>query len=138
MTTCPHCKSDCVQLRHKGRKAASTVGGLAGADPFASLVLVYVMAVVFTELLTNNAAAILVFPIAVGVAGQLGVSPMPFVIALMIGASAGFMTPIGYQTNLMVYGPGGYRFGDYVRLGGPLSLVVGLVALWLIPRFFPF
>jgi di/tricarboxylate transporter len=117
---------------------ASGLGGLAGSDPFASLVLVYVMAVVFTELLTNNAAAILVFPIAVGVAQQLGVSPAPFVIALMIGASAGFMTPIGYQTNLMVYGPGGYRFGDYVRLGAPLSLVVGLVALWLIPRFFPF
>ena len=117
---------------------ASGLGGLAGSDPFASLVLVYVMAVVFTELLTNNAAAILLFPIAVGVSGQLGVSPMPFVIALMIGASAGFMTPIGYQTNLMVYGPGGYRFGDYVRLGAPLSLVVGLVALWLIPRFFPF
>ena len=117
---------------------ASGLGGLAGADPFASLVLVYVMAVVFTELLTNNAAAILVFPIAMGVAQQLGVSPAPFVIALMIGASAGFMTPIGYQTNLMVYGPGGYRFGDYVRLGAPLSLVVGLVALWLIPRFFPF
>lgn len=117
---------------------AGALGTLAGSDPFASLVLVYVMAVLFTELLTNNAAAILIFPIAVGVAGQLGVSPMPFVIALMIGASAGFMTPIGYQTNLMVYGPGGYRFGDYVRLGAPLSLVVGVVTLWLVPRFFPF
>ena len=117
---------------------AAGLGTLAVGSPFASLVLVYVMAVVFTELLTNNAAAILLFPIAVGVSAQLGVDPMPFIVAVMIGASAGFMTPIGYQTNLMVYGPGGYRFGDYLRLGAPLSLLVGIVTLWLIPRFFPF
>ena len=63
---------------------------------------------------------------------------MPFVIAIMMGASAGFITPIGYQTNLMIYGPGGYRFSDYVRVGLPLSLVVGVAVLWAIPRFWPF
>jgi di/tricarboxylate transporter len=110
----------------------------AGADPFWTLVLVYVAAVAFTELVTNNAAAVLMFPIAVSAAAQLGVQPMPFVIAIMMGASAGFITPIGYQTNLMIYGPGGYRFSDYVRVGLPLSLVVGIAVLWAIPRFWPF
>ena len=121
---------------------ASVVGALltgwAGADPFLTLALVYVTAVVFTELLTNNAAAVLAFPIAMAAAHQLGVDPMPFVMAVMMGASAGFMTPIGYQTNLMIYAPGGYRFTDYLRVGAPLSLVVGLAVLWAIPLFWPF
>jgi di/tricarboxylate transporter len=110
----------------------------AGGSPFATLVLVYATAVVFTELITNNAAAVLIFPIAMAASQQLGVHPMPFVIATMMGASAGFITPIGYQTNMMVYGPGGYRFMDYVRLGLPLSLIVGAAVLWSIPRFWPF
>ena len=118
--------------------AGALIAGWAGADPFLSLVLVYVMAVLFTEILTNNAAAVLVFPIALAVAGQLGVDAMPFVMAVMMGASAGFMTPIGYQTNLMIYAPGGYRFSDYLRVGAPLSLVVGLAVLWAIPVFWPF
>ena len=118
--------------------AASHLLDWAGGDPFRTLVLVYVAAVVFTELITNNAAAVLIFPIAMAAATQLGVNPMPFVIATMIGASAGFITPIGYQTNMMVYGPGGYRFTDYVRLGLPLSLVVGTAVLYAIPRFWPF
>ncbi|HEY0309750.1 MAG TPA: SLC13 family permease [Luteimonas sp.] len=118
--------------------AASALGGLAGGDPFRTLVLVYVAAVVFTELVTNNAAAVLVFPIAVSAAATVGADPMPFVIATMMGASAGFITPIGYQTNLMVYGPGGYRFTDYVRLGLPLSLVVGAAVLATIPLFWAF
>ena len=118
--------------------AASHLLDWAGGDPFRTLVLVYVAAVVFTELITNNAAAVLMFPIAMAAATQLGVDQMPFVIATMIGASAGFITPIGYQTNMMVYGPGGYRFTDYVRLGLPLSLVVGCAVLYAIPRFWPF
>lgn len=119
-------------------QVAAHLKGWAGADPFWTLVLVYICAVLFTELLTNNAAAVLMFPIAIAAATQLGVQPMPFVIAIMMGASAGFITPIGYQTNLMIYGPGGYRFMDYVRLGAPLSLVVGTAVLWAIPRFWPF
>ncbi|MDG6349352.1 SLC13 family permease [Luteimonas sp. 8-5] len=118
--------------------AASHLLAWSGGDPFRTLVLVYVAAVIFTELITNNAAAVLIFPIAMASAAQLGSDPMPFVIATMIGASAGFITPIGYQTNMMVYGPGGYRFTDYVRLGLPLSLVVGTAVLYAIPYFWPF
>jgi len=118
--------------------AASRLGGLANGDPFTTLVLVYVATVVFTELVTNNAAAVLMFPIAVSAAEHLGVDPMPFVITTMMAASAGFITPIGYQTNLMVYGPGGYRFTDYVRFGLPLSLVVGTAVLCAVPYFWPF
>ncbi|HEX5755313.1 MAG TPA: SLC13 family permease, partial [Arenimonas sp.] len=104
-------------------EVAGQLLGLASADPFWTLVLVYVAAVLFTELLTNNAAAVLVFPIGLAAAAQLGVSAMPFVMAVMVGASCGFITPIGYHTNLIVYGPGGYRFSDYIRLGAPLNLV---------------
>ncbi|MCH4565520.1 SLC13 family permease [Halomonas sp. EGI 63088] len=106
--------------------------------PWAALALVYLMTVVFTELITNNAAAVLMFPIAVAVAEQLGVNFMPFVIAIMFAASASFMTPLGYQTNLMVLGPGGYRFTDYLRLGTPLSLIVGATAVGLIPLVWGF
>lgn len=118
--------------------AAMHLGSLAGGDPYMTLVLVYVATVVFTELVTNNAAAVLMFPIAIASAGAVGAAPMPFVIATMMAASAGFITPIGYQTNLMVYGPGGYRFTDYVRYGLPLSIVVGTAVLLAIPRFWPF
>jgi di/tricarboxylate transporter len=116
---------------------ARQLQGMGGADPFTTLVLVYVMTVVFTELLTNNAAAILLFPIGVSAANQLGVDPMPFVMAVMMGASAGFITPIGYQTNLMVYGPGGYRFMDFVRFGLPLDRVGGISSLLIVPRGWP-
>ena len=118
--------------------AADYLRGWAGSDPFATLVLVYIATVVFTELITNNAAAILMFPIAMSAATGLGVDPMPFVIGTMMAASAGFITPIGYQTNLMVYGPGGYRFTDYIRYGLPLSLLVGTAVLIAIPNFWPF
>jgi di/tricarboxylate transporter len=110
----------------------------ADASPFWTLVLVYVCTVVFTEVLTNNASAILMFPIGMAAATQLGVHAMPFLMAVMVGSSAAFITPIGYQTNLMVYSPGGYRFTDYVKVGTPLSILVGAVALWVIPHVWPF
>ena len=88
--------------------------------------------------MTNNAAAALVFPFAISVADQLKVSPMPFVLATTMAASACFATPIGYQTNLMVYGPGGYRFSDFVRIGLPLNIVIWGMCVWLIPVFWPF
>ena len=78
------------------------------------------------------------FPFALSIAASLGVSPMPFAVAVMFAASASFATPIGYQTNLMVYGPGGYRFTDFLRLGLPLQVVAGIVTLVTIPWFFPF
>ncbi|MGM0785489.1 MAG: SLC13 family permease [Pseudomonadota bacterium] len=109
-----------------------------GLAPWAALALVYLMTVIFTELITNNAAAVLMFPIAMAVAEQLGVDVLPFAVAVMFAASASFMTPLGYQTNLMVLGPGGYRFTDYLRLGAPLSLIVGITAVGLIPVVWSF
>jgi di/tricarboxylate transporter len=89
-------------------------------------------------MITNNAAAVLVFPIASATASGLGVSFWPFVAVIMIAASASFATPIGYQTNLMVYGPGGYRFTDYLRIGLPMNLAIGIVTVLLAPFIWPF
>lgn len=111
---------------------------LVGGDPWLVLVVVYLLTMIFTELITNNAAAILVFPIAWQAASDLQVSPLPFVVAVCIAASAGFATPFGYQTNLMVYGPGGYKFSDYLRLGIPLDLIFFIVTVLLAPLVFPF
>jgi len=91
--------------------------------------------VALTELITNNAAAALVFPIALSSAAALEVDPRGFALAVAIAASASFLTPIGYQTNTMVYGPGGYRFGDYARLGAPLTLMVILTIVAVVPLF---
>ncbi len=111
---------------------------LAGDDPWLALLAVYSGTVVLSAFITNNAAAVILFPIAVATAEGLGVDSMPFIIAIMLGASASFATPIGYQTNLMVYGPGGYRYGDYLRIGLPLNLLLALVSVWIIPRIWPF
>ncbi len=111
---------------------------LAGSDPWLLLILIYIATVLLTETITNNAAAIIMFPIAISAAENLSVNLTPFAIGVMIAASASFVTPIGYQTNLMVYGPGGYRFSDYIKLGLPLSLLVASITLWLIPQIWPF
>jgi len=111
---------------------------LAGDSPIASLAVIYLATVIITELITNNAAAALMFPFAMATADKLGVSYMPFVITVMMAASAGFATPIGYQTNLMVYGPGGYKFSDYVKVGLPLDLLIGVVTVAIAPLAFPF
>ncbi len=112
--------------------------GLAGSDPWTNLVMIYLATALFTAVITNNAAAVLVFPIAFAVAGDLGVSALPFAIAIMMAASASFATPIGYQTNLMVFGPGGYRFSDYLRAGIPMTIVTSLVAIAVIPLVWSF
>ncbi|ETW99494.1 MAG: potassium transporter TrkA [Candidatus Entotheonella factor] len=117
---------------------AQTLLGLAGDNPWAALAMVYGVTMLFTNVITNNAAAVLIFPIALETAHSLGVSPVPFMMALMMAASCGFATPIAYQTNLMVYGPGGYRFSDYLRFGGPLSLLLWGVTVTLTPLFWPF
>ena len=111
---------------------------ISGADPWVLLVLVYFATVLLTEAITNNAAAIIMFPIALQGASSLGVNPEPYAVATMIAASSSFITPIGYQTNLMVLGLGGYHYSDYFKLGAPLSLIVASVALWLIPKFWGF
>jgi di/tricarboxylate transporter len=98
----------------------------------------YLMTSLLTEIISNNATAVVLVPIAVATATGLGVSPLPFVIAVMIAASNSYMTPIGYQTNTFVYGPGGYRFVDFVKVGGPLNLLMMAAAAVVIPWFFPF
>jgi len=117
---------------------AAEIIGFAGGHPWWVLVAVYFVTMVFTELVTNNAAAVLIYPIATSAAHSLNADAMPFIIAIAIGASAGFATPFGYQTNLMVYGPGGYRFTDYLRLGIPLDLVYMAVTVTITPIVFPF
>lgn len=120
-----------------GSIADSTVAA-AGSNPHSVLAAVYIVAMLFTELMSNNAAAVLVFPIAWQAATDLGVNPMPFVMAITVAASCGFATPMGYQTNLMIYGAGGYRFSDYLRFGGPLNLIVMVITLLLAPLIWPF
>ncbi len=117
---------------------ASAWLGMLGDNPWLALIAVYALTSLFTEMITNNAAAVLIFPIAAATADGLGVSMQPFVVAIMMAASASFATPIGYQTNLMVYGPGGYRAADYVRIGLPLNLLLGVVSVSLIPLIWPF
>jgi len=109
----------------------------ASGHPLATLLAIYLLTAVFSALVTNNAAAVLAFPIALEAAAAIGASPVPFAVTVMMAASASFVTPIGYQTNLMVYGPGGYRFGDFVRIGVPMTVVTATVALLVIPRVWP-
>ena len=110
---------------------------LAGLPPWVMIWAIYLLTSILTELVTNNAVAVVVTPIAIGMAMALGLDPRPFVIAVMVAASAAFSTPIGYQTNMLVYGPGGYRFTDFVRVGLPLNLSIGLLASLLIPVIWP-
>lgn len=116
--------------------ASSALAGIGG-NPLALLIAVYVITLFVTEVITNNAAAALMFPLAFAIAESLGLNFMPFAVAIAMAASAGFATPIGYQTNLIVYGPGGYRFSDYLRFGLPLNVVVGVIALAVIPQVWP-
>jgi len=127
-----------LQVTGAAGAIASTFIGIAGDNPWLALAVIYGITTLMTEMITNNAAAAVVFPIALAVSQTLGVSPMPFVIAIMIGASASFSTPIGYQTNLMVYGPGGYKFSDFMRVGIPLNLLFWSVTVLLTPLVYPF
>nr|WP_239032280.1 SLC13 family permease [Pseudoalteromonas sp. MMG022] len=111
---------------------------LGDFGPYGAFIAIFVMTVVFTELITNNAAAALSFPVAYALAVGFGVNPLPFVMAVAFGASASFISPFGYQTNLMVYSAGNYRIKDYVTMGLPLSLIYSVTVLTLIPLVFPF
>ncbi|MDD2893148.1 MAG: SLC13 family permease [Halothiobacillaceae bacterium] len=113
-------------------------GIVGGNGPLWALVAIFLVTLILTELMSNNAAAALVFPIAFSLAQSLGVSPLPFVMALAFGASASFITPFGYQTHLMVFTPGRYCFMDFVRMGLPVSLAYSITALLLLPWAFPF
>jgi di/tricarboxylate transporter len=111
--------------------------GMAGTSTYAALVGLFATTVLISSVVTNNAAAVIMFPIAVSLAEGASQSPMPYAIVVLIAASASFLTPIGYQTNLMVYGPGGYRFTDFLRLGAPLTLLVGALTVGLVPLIWP-
>lgn len=121
--------------------AEAMAGGLldlVGGNPWLLLLGTYLVVALLTEVVTNNAAAVIIFPIVMAGAESLGVSPMPYILTVMYAASASFLTPLGYQTNLMVHGPGGYRIGDFARVGGGLNVLTGAVVVTLVPLFWPF
>jgi len=109
-----------------------------GLGPVMLLACIYLLASILTEMITNNAVALLLTPIVIGLVSSLGFDPRPFVVAVMFGASASFATPIGYQTNTFVYAAGGYKFTDFLKIGIPLNIIMLVVATFIIPIFFPF
>jgi di/tricarboxylate transporter len=130
-----------IAMEESGLAAAATgalVGSLHDFSPLVALIVLYGLTMVLTELLSNATVAVLVTPIAVALAESLGVSPRPFLVAVMMAGSAAFATPFGYQTNVIVYQMGGYRYMDFVRVGLPLNLITFAVAIMAIRVFFPF
>jgi di/tricarboxylate transporter len=105
--------------------------------PRAVVAAFYLMTSLLTSIMSNNATAVVLTPIALVTAQDLGMNPYALLAAVMFGASADFMTPIGYQTNTLIYGPGGYRFADYPKVGAPLNLILLITATILIPIFWP-
>lgn len=114
------------------------LGMLGGDNVYMALAVVFLGCILMDAMVTNVASAVFMFPISMTIASALGVSFMPFVIVVMVGASCSFVSPVSYQTNLMVYGPGKYSFGDFVKIGIPLSILVGVITVFLTPVFFPF
>lgn len=114
---------------------ADSALALSSGEAWLMLVMIYICVSVLTEVITNNGAAILMLPIALTITEQAGIAHEPFVLAIMMAASASFATPLGYQTNLMVYGPGGYRFSDFVKVGLPMNLLVGILTIGLLLYF---
>jgi len=127
-----------LQVTGIAHSLAATFIGFAGNQPYLALISVYMVTWMLTELITNNAAAVLIFPFALSVASSLDVNYLPYVMTIMFAASASFATPIGYQTNLMVYGAGGYRFSDFLKIGLPLNLIVAIITILLVPIIWPF
>jgi di/tricarboxylate transporter len=117
---------------------AKQMVGLVAGNPHLVLSMLYLTCSILTEMVTNNAAALILWPIAMSMATQMGVNFLPFAFAIMMGASASFATPIGYQCNMMVYGPGGYRFSDFLRIGVPMNIIMWIVASTMIPFIWPF
>ncbi|MFD0724787.1 SLC13 family permease [Lysobacter brunescens] len=118
--------------------AQHALGWLSGYGPLVTLAAIYLLTALMTEVMSNNAAAVLVVPIAISTAESMGVDAKPFLVAVAFAASTSFATPVGYQTNTMVYTAGGYRFSDFPKIGIPLNLLFWAMAVILIPRYFPF
>ncbi len=118
--------------------AESTIGVVGNLGPVAALAALYLLTAVLTETISNNAAAVLLAPLAISTAVGLDVDPKPFLLAITFAASTAFATPVGYQTNTMIYNPGGYRYADFMKVGIPLNLIFFAIAVLLIPRLWPF
>lgn len=118
--------------------AGLILSAVQDAGPHVILGAVYLLTSILTEFISNNATVVLLVPVAFAIAGAVGLSPLPFAIAVMFAGSNSFMTPVGYQTNTFIFGPGNYRFTDFARVGGLLSLLMLVLAVWIIPIFFPF
>jgi di/tricarboxylate transporter len=119
-------------------KIADLLGIIGGDNPYTALTVVFIGCIFMDTMITNVASAVFMFPIAMVMAGNLGVNGMPFAMTVMVGASCSFISPMGYQTNLMVYGPGGYEFTDFVKIGIPMTVVVGIITILLAPLVWPF
>jgi di/tricarboxylate transporter len=126
-----------LEQSHAALAIANGLLSLAGGDRLLALIAVYVATMLCTEVITNNAAAVLMFPITLNAAAGLGCDPTPFVMVVMIAASASFLSPFGYQTNMMVYGVGGYRVIDYVKFGLPMTLIVFVLTILIVPQVWP-
>jgi di/tricarboxylate transporter len=130
-----------IAMEERGLAAAASrllIASVHDLSPVAALAVLYLLTMVLTELLSNATVAVLVTPVAVALAESLGVSPRPFLVGVMMAASAAFATPFGYQTNVIVYQMAGYRYMDFVRIGLPLNLITFGVAMLAILYAFPF
>jgi len=118
--------------------ATQLTANLSLWGPWAVLSGIYLLTSLLTAVMSNSATAVVMIPIVLSTAQQLQLNPKPLVMAVMFAASASFMTPIGYQTNLLIFGPGGYRFSDFLKVGVPLNIIFWIVATFTIPMVWPF
>jgi di/tricarboxylate transporter len=125
-----------------GSRLSEKIGGLlitiGGNDPYTALAVVFIGTIIIGAIINNVASAVFMFPIAMAMAGDLGVNGMPFAMTVLVGASSSFISPMGCQTNLMVYGPGGYKFTDFVKIGIPMTIIVGITTMIVAPMVWPF